>query len=167
MFPIIFTLSEVLPVILYLCFVKRNKNEGLQVIFAYCLVSLITEYLFLFLRHRVPKVYLFASFTICEYTLFTLFLYLSLKAKNFRFISIIGSVVFYTMAAINLTIKKTETFDSLSASIEALLIIIYSILFLYEQIKDPSVIFLYNTKKFWIVIAFRSEERRVGKECRP
>ncbi len=102
----------------------------------------------------MPKVYLFASFTICEYTFFTLFLYLSLKAKKFRLISIIGSLIFYTIAAINLTPRQSETFDSLSASVEAILIIVYSILFLYEQITDPSVFYVYQTKKFWIVIAF-------------
>jgi len=58
------------------------------------------------------------------------------------------------MAIINFTTKKSESFDSLSASVEAILIIIYSIIFLYEQIKDPSVIYVYYTKKFWIVIAF-------------
>lgn len=154
MFPLIFALSEILPVIFYLCFFRRNKNEGLQVIFIYCLISFATEYLFLFLRHSVPKVYLFASFTICEYTLFTLFLYLSLKGRTFKIITLIGSLIFYAMAIMTLANKQTETFDSLSASGEAILIIIYSILFLYEQITDPTVTFVYQTKKFWVVIAF-------------
>ena len=65
----------------------------------------------------------------------------------------IGSLIFYSMAFINLTIKKSEAFDSLSASAEAVLIIIYCILFLYKQINDPNVIYVYHSKKFWIVIA--------------
>jgi hypothetical protein len=50
--------------------------------------------------------------------------------------------------------NRTSSFDSLTASLEAVLIIIYSILFLYEQIKDPSILFVYYTKKFWVVVAF-------------
>ena len=151
---ILFTLSEILPVILYICFARRNRHEGLFVIFLYCLTSLVTESLFFFLQHKIDQFYLFASFTICEYTLFTVFLYLSIKYKKLKSIPILGSLIFYTMAIINFTTKKSETFDSLSASVEAILIIVYSIIFLYEQIKDPSVIYVYYAKKFWIVIAF-------------
>lgn len=114
----------------------------------------MTEYLFLFLQHKIEQFYLFASFTICEYTLFAIFLYTSIKNKKLKYIPVIGSLIFYAMAIINFTTKKSETFDSLSASVEAILIIIFSIVFLYEQIKDPAVIYVYYTKKFWIVIAF-------------
>jgi hypothetical protein len=154
LFPIIFAFTETLPVILYLCFIRRNKNEGLNLIFIYCLISLATEFLFLPLRHVISDFYVYAFFTVCEYSFLTVFLYLSLKSKKFRLIQLIGSLLFYTMAVINLTSKQSESFDSLSASVEALLIIIYSILFLYERIVDPSVAFVYQTKKFWIVIAF-------------
>ncbi len=49
---------------------------------------------------------------------------------------------------------RQDPFDSLSASVEALLIISYCILLLYEQITDPTIIFVYNTKKFWTIIDF-------------
>lgn len=124
------------------------------VIFLYCLISLLTEPSTFFLRHKVDRFYIFACFTIIEYTLFTFFLYSSLKDKRFKYVPIIGSLIFYVMAIINFINKKSETFDSLSASVEAILIIAYSILFLYEQIKDPSVMYVYNSKKFWIIIAF-------------
>jgi hypothetical protein len=38
--------------------------------------------------------------------------------------------------------------------LEAVLIISYCILLLYEQVKDPTITFVYNTKRFWIIIAF-------------
>jgi hypothetical protein len=152
--PTIFLFSEILPIVFYACFAKRNKQEGLWVIFVYCLFSFLNEFLFLALRQRVDAFYLYASFTIFEYTLFTLFIYLSFKEKIFKLIVIIGSLAFYTMAVINFTTKKSVSFDSLSASAEAIFMIVYSILFLYEQIKDSSVIYVYYTKKFWITIAF-------------
>jgi hypothetical protein len=153
LFNLLFILSEILPVILYACFTRRNKHEGLQVIFIYCLLSLSTEYLFIILRHRIDKFYLFASFTIIEYTLVSAFLYSSIKGR-LKYIPAAGSLIFYAMVIINFLTKKSEIFDSLSASVESILLIIYIIIYLYGQIKDPSVMFVYQTKKFWIVIAF-------------
>ena len=154
MFKIFFALSQILPVIFYLSFIKRNKHEGLQVVFFYCLASIIFEYLFVVLRDKIDSFYLFASFTIIEYSLFSIFLFLSFPSKRLRIIPIIGSLIFYTIAIVNFQLKRSQTFDSLAASVESILIIIYSIIFLYGQITDPTVIFVYHKKKFWIVIAF-------------
>jgi hypothetical protein len=154
LFPVLFISSEILPIIFYVSFAKRNKHKGLWVIFLYTLISLLTEFLFAPLKHTINPFYLYGSFTVCEYTLFTLFLYLSIQDKRLRLIPIIGSLIFYTIATVNFIGKPSEKFDSLSASLEGILIIIYSIIFLYQQIKDPAVVYVYYSKKFWVVIAF-------------
>jgi len=152
--PLLAFFSEILPIIFYLIFLKRNRGEGLWVIFLYCLLSVVTENISLFLKDRLGTFYIFSSFTVIEYTLFAFFFYSSFKAKNFRYLSLIGTALFYLIAIFNFTSKKAESFDSLTASVEAILIIIYCILFLYEHIKDSSVIYVYSIKKFWVVIAF-------------
>jgi hypothetical protein len=154
LFYLIFLLFELLPVIFYVSFLRRNKHEGLQVIFVYCLGSLLSEILFPLIRESVNRLYLFASFTIFEYILLTLFLYRSIRDGKLKYIPIIGSLIFFTIVIANLVHDRSSTFDSMSASVEAILIIIYSLIFLYGQIKDPSVLFVYYTKKFWVVIAF-------------
>ena len=93
----------------------------------------------------------YSSFTIIEFTLFSFFFYSSLKERKFKYIPIIGAAIFYAVAISSFTNKR---FDSLSTSLEALITIAYCILLLYEQIKDPKIIFAYNTKKFWVIIAF-------------
>lgn len=140
-------LTEILPIIFYLIFLKRNRGEGLWVIFLYSLLSLLTELLFEILQRQI----IYSIFTIVEFTLFSLFFYISLKEKRFKYIPIIGALIFYIVAISNFTNKK---FDSLSVSLESILIIPYCILLLYEQIKDPSIIFVYYNKKFWVIIAF-------------
>ncbi len=102
----------------------------------------------------ITNFYLYSSFTILEYTLLTIFLYRSIQGSRLRYIPIIGSIAFFAMVVANFLLYHSSNFDSLSASVEAILIIIYSILFLYGQIKDPSILFVYYTKKFWVVIAF-------------
>jgi hypothetical protein len=77
----------------------------------------------------------------------------SYKEKVFKYSLLIGSLVFYAIAILNIIHKNKESFDSISASMEGILIIVYGIFFLYEQVKDPTVFYVYYSKKFWIVIA--------------
>jgi hypothetical protein len=152
----LFYIFEFLPVIFYVSFLRRNKHEGLQVIFIYCVTSLGTEILGPILKKvfNISTFYILASFTVIEYSLLTIFLYQSIQEPRHKYVPIIGSVAFFVIAIINFLQGRTSNFDSLSASVEAILIIIYSLLFLYGQIKDPSILFVYNTKKFWVVSAF-------------
>jgi hypothetical protein len=144
---ILASIAEILPIIFYLVFLKRNRGEGLWVIFLYCVLSLLTEMLFGITKLHV----IFACFNIVQFTLFSYFFYSSLKEKKFKYIPVIGAVVFYAVAISNFTSKR---FDSLSVSLASVLFIPYCILLLYEQIKDPTILFVYNNKKFWIIIAF-------------
>lgn len=68
---LLFIISELLPVVFYLAFHKRNKQEGLQVIFAYCLFSFAMEFLAPLLKNvfHVNGFYLYSAFTIIEYFL--------------------------------------------------------------------------------------------------
>lgn len=144
---ILASIAEILPIIFYLIFLKRNRGEGLWVIFLYCVLSLLTEVLYgIFKSHIV-----FSVFLIVQFTLFSFYFYSSLKERIFKYIPIICGVVFYVIAALNFTANRS--FDSVAASTGSVLIIIYCILLLYEQIKDPEIIFVYNTKRFWVIIA--------------
>jgi hypothetical protein len=151
-------ISQVLPVAFYLLFLKRNRGEGLGVIFFYCCFSWVTEgyflgFIFNHLHLRVPGYVVDSSFTILEFTIISWFAYISLQGKRLKYVPLVGALIFYPIAIVNFT-GNQGSFDSIPASIEAIIIISYCILLLYEQINDPQVIFVYNTKKFWITIAF-------------
>jgi hypothetical protein len=139
--------AEVLPIFFYLVFFNRNKGEGLWVIFLYCVLSLLTEGIFRIWQEMI----VFQIFIIVQFTLFSLFFYTSLKGRRFKLIPVIGAVIFYAVAIVNLNNRR---FDSISASLASVLIIPYCILLLYEQIKDPNTLFVYYNKKFWVIIAF-------------
>jgi hypothetical protein len=156
LFTLAYLISELLPVVFYVCLLKRNKHTGLQVIFIYCLAQFGMEILAPYLKHNyaINVFYLYASFTIVEYSLLTIFLYRSIRDRRHKYVLIIGSLAFIALAFNNFLHGGKSDFDSISASVEAILIIIYSLLFLYGQIKDPSILFVYYTKKFWVVVAF-------------
>jgi hypothetical protein len=151
-------ISQVLPVAFYLLFLKRNRGEGLGVIFFYCCFSWLTEgyflgFIFEHLHFSIPNYAIDSGFTILEFSIISWFAYTCLQGKILKYSPLIGALIFYPVAIIDFT-RNRGTFDSIPASIEAILIISYCILLLYEQINDPKVIFVYNTKIFWVTIAF-------------
>ena len=147
MLPEIAFYSEILPIIFYLIFLKRNRGEGLWVIFIYCVLSPLTELLYFLMKSQA----VFACFNIVQFTLFSIFCYFSLKEKKLKYIPVIGALIFYAVA---LSKFNDTGFDSLSQSLASVLSLPYCILLLYEQVKDPSIMFVYNNKKFWLIIAF-------------
>lgn len=123
-------------------------------ILLYCICSFVADTAYILFRDQPDYIfYLYSYFTIVEYTLFSIFLLQSYKEKVFKYSLLIGSLVFYAIAILNIIHKNKESFDSISASMEGILIIVYGIFFLYEQVKDPTVFYVYYSKKFWIVIA--------------
>jgi len=146
--------SEILPIVFYLIFLKRNRGTGLWVIFFYCCLSWLTENFFfnLFNLH-IPGYIHDSGFTILEFSIISFYIYSSLRGKKLKYITILGALIFYPIAIINFT-KEQDSFDSIPASVEAIIIISYCILLLYEQISDPKIIFVYDTKVFWVTIAF-------------
>jgi hypothetical protein len=139
--------AEILPIILYLIFLKRNRGTGLWVIFLYCVLSVLTEAVFLITHQKV----VYSGWMILQFSLFSFFFYSSLKEKKFKYIPIVGALVFYAFSIVNFS---KQQYDSISASLASVLVIIYCILLLYEMIKDPNTVFVYYNKKFWIIIAF-------------
>jgi len=147
-------IAGILPIVFFLLFFRRNMEGGYWVIFVYCILSFVADSAF-----RIPSIkhysfYVLSALTIIEYSLFSLFLYFSYKSRLFKTILIVCSLLFYVIAVINILSKRSASFDSLSASLEASLIILFSIFFLYEQINDPTIIYVYSSKKFWVIIAF-------------
>lgn len=64
------------------------------------------------------------------------------------------SAFFFAFAIYYFFTDKNNTFDSLPASIESILIVAYSIFYLFDQMNKPQVIFIYQEPNFWFVVAF-------------
>jgi hypothetical protein len=149
--------SGILPIFFFFLYLNRNKKEGLWVIFLYVMVSFLTDFSFEIFKFKInPELsfIIFSLFTVLEYTFFTTFIYLNFKKQLFRNILVYSSILFYTFCILSFYYTDGYTFDSLPASIESILVIVFCILFFFEQINTPETSFIYSTKKFWIVTAF-------------
>lgn len=147
--------SGILPIIFFFVFLERNKKGGLWVIFFYVLISFITDFtLSTFSIPAAAYFYFYSLFTVFEYSFFTAFLFINFKRAPLRKFILLVSLLFFLFCIYSLVVAKDYSFDSLPASIEAILIIIYCIIFFYEQINNPDISFIYSSKKFWVTTAF-------------
>lgn len=147
-------ISELLPIMFFLIFLKRNMETALWVIFVYSIISFITEFCGPLLKnYKEAHFYIYSSFTIIEYSLFSLFLYLQINSKLFKRLILLGSVVFLILGFYNMVKMSNNSFDSLPASIESVFVIFYSILLLFESLNFSENSYINSSKTFWIVIA--------------
>lgn len=144
-----------LPIVFFFLFLPRNRKERLWVILFYVIVSFLTDFSFEFFRPPDSLAFfIFSLFTVLEYSFFAAFIYTNFKKKIFKQVLLGISFLFYTFCAISYFSEKGYYFDSLPASIESILVIIFCVFYFYEQINNPDVSFIYSSKKFWIVTAF-------------
>jgi hypothetical protein len=98
-----------------------------------------------------------SSFTLIEYSIFAFVLYSIIENVIFRKIMLYSSLVF-SVFAVTLYIlglgADDPSFDSLAASIEAILIVLFCMFYLFDQMNKPQVFFIYQEPNFWFVVAF-------------
>ena len=131
----------------------------MQVLFVYILVSLFADYILLTHSYKdFPRltITVFSFFTILEYTLFSLFLFLIIKNKYFKRVILTISIFFLSFFLFNYfsNINAPKKFDSAAASIESILIIIYCIFFFFDQINNPEIVMIYESHRFWAITGF-------------
>ena len=65
-----------------------------------------------------------------------------------------SGAAFFLFSIIYFITVKNNTFDSLPASIESILIVTFSIFYLFDQMSKPQVIFIYQEPNFWFIVGF-------------
>lgn len=121
----------------------------------YVILSLITDItLSSFPKDSPVKFYFFSCFTVIEYTLFSIFLYLNFKSATVKKLILGALPLFYGIVFYYIINKnQSNNFDAIPASTESILIIIFCVSFFFEQIRDMEVSFIYSSKTFWIIVA--------------
>ena len=139
---------------LTLFFFSKRKETGFFVFFLYLLYSGLSDFLItpLFFKIFHSVYFSLRLFTIVEYLLITIFLYKNINSVIFKKVIIFLSVLFFSYAIFDFFQFNPNHFDSIPSGIENILIIVYSIFILFEKIREPDSLFLYNTPIFWIVV---------------
>jgi len=143
----------IIPIGLY--FFKNRKNTGQFFIFLYLTLSLAWDLIVnpITIYYTKTEFLGYRIFTIIEYSLCTLFLYKIINNSLFRKLISIASIGLIIFSFFDLVNTNSRTFDSTPTGIVCILIILYSIYYLFEKIRTPDTLFLYSTSNFWIVVA--------------
>lgn len=126
-----------LPLVLFLF--KKNKQTIPGVLFIYILGSFATDCIILYdayVRDIVNSTKWLRGFTLFELTVFSIYFSIVLNSKWFRVFIAVGFAVFL-YAFIRHWNSTSEKFDSIPASIGAIICIIFSLFYLYHTASDP------------------------------
>jgi hypothetical protein len=128
----------------------------LKVILLYIACAFVADSLLIHYYYDQSKIsfYIVSLFTVAEYTLFTIYVYSLLKKRILRAILIVCSFLFWVSSIIFFLNSSSSKFDSITASLVSLLILGYSIFYLYEFLTDPELPIIYESPHFWIIIGF-------------
>jgi hypothetical protein len=143
--------SELLFILLLLVFYKRTKREpGLWVIGAYFVCDIVLNYAIL---HTDPKSgrILYTIYTLAEYSFFAWFLWLQLKSHSFKKGILVSMIAFAIFSFIYFYSVKYLSIDTVPIGVETILILVFSFYYLYEQMNEPSSLFIYNKYPFWVI----------------
>jgi hypothetical protein len=149
--------SHLLPLLVFFLFLRRNKTTWVKVLLLYVVFSFLVDNLLLFVEHKKYNYYTYhilSAYTIIEYSIFAFYLHSVIQKKLFRIVIVIGTIGFYLFAIYSLFLSTDMGFDSMSASIESILIVAFCILYLFDQLNKPQVIFIYQEPNFWFVVTF-------------
>lgn len=140
------------PIILF--FFSKRKETGFFYLLIYLIYSLLSDiFINPVISHTSHKPYLgFRLFTIVEYCLLTALLFKHIKSRRFKKVIQFISILFIAFALFDIFQGKSDSFDSYPSGLECILIIAYSIYYLFEKINEPDSLFLYNTPMFWVVV---------------
>lgn len=148
--------SHLLPVIFYFLFLKRNKKRELRVIFLYAIASFLTDTILISFNAKQYPVLNFtvlSIFTFLEFFFLTTFIYLNVSAALFKKIILFSGTAFIIFCISHYIFKLgNQKFDTLPASIESLLVLIYCILYFVDNVNQTRESFLYESYQFWIIV---------------
>lgn len=95
---------------------------------------------------------LLSLFTIIEFCVFALIIYWCLNIRKLKIFILFVSPIFIIFSIFQFLNSTSFYIDSLSITIENLIIICFAILYFYEQLAIPQNSFIYNSFRFWLIL---------------
>jgi hypothetical protein len=140
--------SSLIPILLFFVFFKRTKSSiGIKLIALYCLINFSINFFLLFDNITI----LYELFTVIEFIFFSTFLYINLS-RSLRQLVLVSAIAISGFFLIYSIKASPPLIDSVPIGIEFIFILMVSFYFLYEQMNDSTIFFIYNKYSFWIVL---------------
>jgi hypothetical protein len=145
-------LSPVLPIVFFILFKPGKSLKVLWVVFFYVIFSFSIDS-FRFLSKQDPPYSFILLFTLCDYTFVFFIMWLLLESRMIKIILSAISIFFVLYIALLFLRAHPASYPTISP-VESIIVLIFCILYLFEQLNKPEELFVYSTPGFWIILAF-------------
>jgi hypothetical protein len=147
--------SETLPLILFLVFLPKTKSEtALTMIPIYSLLYFVSNAIDLTHSMKGFRHLFYGFVTFFEFVLFSYFIYLNLTKKRNKRLIIIFSLLFLAFLVVYTFTFPLVRIDSIPIGFETIFVLLFSFFYLFEQMNNPKVLFIYNQYQFWVIVGF-------------
>lgn len=124
----------------------------------YTIYSFVTDFSITFLSYKkiltdTTYYLLISCFTIIEFLTFSYFFYNITSNNIFKKGIFVSVFIFIPLCIVNYFLQKNSytNIDTIPVTFQALLFMLLSVHYLFEQIKQPKTLFIYTTFEFWAV----------------
>lgn len=148
-------ISLLFPIVAYF-FSKENKVFFKKALFAYFAVSIVTELINNFSFSRYPEVYFWYGlfFAIFKIFLFSLIFYKLYSSPFLKKVAIFSFCSFCIFLLLFFLYSNTSNdYNKLPSSVQGIVLLILSLLYFYEKVKNPDTLFVYSLPEFWAITA--------------
>ncbi len=128
-----------------------SQKPVLRWIAIYSGISFLTDALLQFSADKTNFTLLF-TFTLLEYGCFAWIFYMVLDKPLHKKLIVLGSFLFLVIVCITLSNFGSQEFDNVNSGTEAILIIIYSILYFSEKLNIENLEPIFDNPRAYIVI---------------
>lgn len=146
--------SLFVPVIFY--FFAKSKDRSLQVLFYFLLFIFIHQIVFnsLVIRESKYTIPFNAFYTPIELLFTALYIRPHLKSTTYKSFVFLSLAIFFICWTPFLIFEKTEDYLSYIRAVTYSLILMYCLLYFYEQMRYPQTLFIYSQRQFWGIAGF-------------
>lgn len=124
-----------------------------RVICFLCFYTILNEFaISYFTDYSEFVLILLSAYTIIEYLIFSLVIYWSLKRKSLKRIILIAIPIFLLFSLYQYISGLSDKIDSLSITVENLILICFTLFYFFEQLVEPQDKFVYTSFRFWIIL---------------
>jgi hypothetical protein len=152
----ILRLTFIAPILLFFL-TRSGKNKSKWVFFLFCTFvffhALITALLEITVGKTPSSLFNFIFIPV-EFSIIGYFFYHSVNYEIHKRVILWLSIAFIAAYIIKSLLTPLQMFDSALNGVESLLVIFFSLLYFYEQLRYPKSLFIYTQPEFWGVSGF-------------
>jgi hypothetical protein len=149
-------LSLLLPCFLFFLR-KRSQSRENWVVFLFVIFSILQQAAFVigYKTNNLEVVQLISFFNPLTYLIFIYFFFLQVLVGPFNKKLILTCTITYaTLQLIPILFETTSTITSIITTVNTVFILLFCLLYFFEQIRFPKTMFIYTQSSFWSIVGF-------------